>query len=65
MPLVVRGPGAGPAVTAAGVFADVLRARAEAQEAPVLLPGRRNGEGAAQPAQGSAPLEAVSQGGAR
>jgi aspartokinase/homoserine dehydrogenase 1 len=24
-PLVVRGPGAGPAVTAAGVFADLLR----------------------------------------
>ncbi len=24
-PLVVRGPGAGPAVTAAGVFADILR----------------------------------------
>ena len=41
VPLVVRGPGAGPAVTAAGVFADVLRARAEAQEAPVLLHGRR------------------------
>ena len=28
-PLVVRGPGAGPDVTAAGVFADVLRAVAE------------------------------------
>jgi aspartokinase/homoserine dehydrogenase 1 len=28
-PLAVRGPGAGPAVTAAGVFADVLRAVAE------------------------------------
>ena len=28
-PLVVRGPGAGPAVTAAGVFADILRALAE------------------------------------
>jgi aspartokinase/homoserine dehydrogenase 1 len=41
VPLVVRGPGAGPAVTAAGVFADVLRARAEAQEAPVLLHGKR------------------------
>ncbi|MSR36032.1 MAG: bifunctional aspartate kinase/homoserine dehydrogenase I [Gemmatimonadetes bacterium] len=41
VPLVVRGPGAGPAVTAAGVFADVLRARAEAQEAPVLLYGKR------------------------
>jgi aspartokinase/homoserine dehydrogenase 1 len=41
VPLVVRGPGAGPAVTAAGVFADVLRARAEAQEAPVGLHGRR------------------------
>ncbi len=33
-PLVVRGPGAGPEVTAAGVFADVLRARAEAAQAP-------------------------------
>ena len=42
VPLVVRGPGAGPAVTAAGVFADVLRARAEAQEAPVGLHGRRS-----------------------
>ena len=41
VPLVVRGPGAGPAVTAAGVCADVLRARAEAQEAPVGLHGRR------------------------
>ena len=30
-PLVVRGPGAGPEVTAAGVFADVLRAVAEAR----------------------------------
>lgn len=29
-PLVVRGPGAGPAVTAAGLFADVLRATASA-----------------------------------
>lgn len=28
-PLVVQGPGAGPAVTAAGVFADILRAVAE------------------------------------
>jgi bifunctional aspartokinase / homoserine dehydrogenase 1 len=28
-PLTVRGPGAGPAVTAAGVFADILRAVAE------------------------------------
>src|SRR6185369_2099617 len=44
VPLVVRGPGAGPAVTAAGVFADVLRARAEAQEAPVGLHGRRPAE---------------------
>ena len=42
VPLVVRGPGAGPAVTAAGVFADVLRARAEAQEAPVGLHGKRS-----------------------
>jgi len=33
-PLVVRGPGAGPEVTAAGVYADVLRARAEAWEEP-------------------------------
>jgi aspartate kinase len=41
VPLVVRGPGAGPAVTAAGVFADVLRARAEAQEAPVGMHGRK------------------------
>ncbi len=46
VPLVVRGPGAGPAVTAAGVFADVLRARAEAQEAPVGLHGRRPAEAA-------------------
>ena len=44
VPLVVRGPGAGPAVTAAGVFADVLRARAEAQEAPVGLHGRRSAD---------------------
>ena len=29
IPLVVRGPGAGPEVTAAGVFADILRALAE------------------------------------
>ena len=29
-PLVVQGPGAGPEVTAAGVFADVLRAVAQA-----------------------------------
>ncbi|MCP4200811.1 MAG: ACT domain-containing protein, partial [bacterium] len=29
MPLVLRGPGAGPGVTAAGVFADILRAVAE------------------------------------
>ena len=28
-PLVIRGPGAGPEVTAAGVFADILRALAE------------------------------------
>ncbi|MDY7094246.1 MAG: bifunctional aspartate kinase/homoserine dehydrogenase I [Acidobacteriota bacterium] len=28
-PLIVRGPGAGPAVTAGGVFADLLRAAAE------------------------------------
>ena len=47
VPLVVRGPGAGPAVTAAGVFADVLRARAEAQEAPVGLHGRKPNDSAA------------------
>ena len=35
LPLVVRGPGAGPEVTAAGVFADVLRARAEACDRPL------------------------------
>ncbi|MGH7475946.1 MAG: bifunctional aspartate kinase/homoserine dehydrogenase I [Longimicrobiales bacterium] len=34
VPLVVRGPGAGPDVTAAGVYADILRARAEAAETP-------------------------------
>ena len=28
-PLVVRGPGAGPELTASGVFADLLRAVAE------------------------------------
>ncbi|MBW3534730.1 MAG: bifunctional aspartate kinase/homoserine dehydrogenase I, partial [Gemmatimonadetes bacterium] len=53
-PLVVRGPGAGPEVTAAGVFADVLRARAEAQEAPVRLraggPRGREGSSAEGPA---------------
>jgi len=31
-PLVVRGPGAGPAVTAAGVYADILRASVETRE---------------------------------
>lgn len=30
-PLVIQGPGAGPAVTAAGVFADILRAANEAR----------------------------------
>lgn len=35
VPLVVRGPGAGPEVTAAGVYADILRARAEAGDPPV------------------------------
>ncbi len=38
-PLVVRGPGAGPEVTAAGVFADVLRARAEAAREPRRVDG--------------------------
>ena len=48
-------------MTAAGVFADVLRARAEAQEAPVLLPGRRNGDPAAgEPAPKPSALEVVS-----
>ncbi len=36
-PLVITGPGAGPAVTAAGVLNDVL------QLAPAMLPGRSNG----------------------
>ena len=30
-PLIIRGPGAGPAVTAAGVFADILRAAMESR----------------------------------
>jgi aspartokinase/homoserine dehydrogenase 1 len=38
-PLVVRGPGAGPAVTAGCVFADVLRAHAEAAD-PLVPVGR-------------------------
>jgi aspartokinase/homoserine dehydrogenase 1 len=60
VPLVVRGPGAGPAVTAAGVFADVLRARAEAQEAPVLLHGKRAPvAGASGPAAPARTLESV------
>ena len=61
VPLVVRGPGAGPAVTAAGVFADVLRARAEAQEAPVGLHGRRPATSAPDVRQATqaAPMEAV------
>jgi aspartokinase/homoserine dehydrogenase 1 len=42
LPLVVTGPGAGPDVTAAGVFADILRARSEAAELPVIL-GREPG----------------------
>jgi aspartokinase/homoserine dehydrogenase 1 len=37
-PLVVRGPGAGPAVTAAGVFGDLLRVAARASRATVVLP---------------------------
>ena len=37
VPLVVRGPGAGPEVTAAGVLADVLRARSESAEVPTLV----------------------------
>jgi hypothetical protein len=34
-PLVIRGPGAGPAVTAAGVFNDLLRLVAESRRGPV------------------------------
>jgi aspartokinase/homoserine dehydrogenase 1 len=34
MPLVVRGPGAGPQVTAAGVFSDILRALTERGNRP-------------------------------
>ena len=30
-PLIIRGPGAGPDVTAAGVFADILRAAVESR----------------------------------
>jgi len=41
VPLVVRGPGAGPDVTAAGVLADVLRARSEASEVPMFAPAPR------------------------
>jgi aspartokinase/homoserine dehydrogenase 1 len=36
VPLVVRGPGAGPDVTSAGVLADVLRARSEASDVPAF-----------------------------
>ena len=32
-PLIVRGPGAGPQVTAAGVYSDLLRALAEGRKA--------------------------------
>lgn len=42
-PLVVAGPGAGSEVTAAGLFADVLRARAEAGE--LRWSARRSGGG--------------------
>ena len=43
--LVVRGPGAGPEVTAGGVLADVLRARAESGEVPTkVLGGSELGE---------------------
>ena len=40
-PLVVRGPGAGPEVTAGGVLADVLRARAESGDVPTMVLGAR------------------------
>ncbi|WP_298151593.1 hypothetical protein, partial [Metallibacterium sp.] len=33
-PLVVQGPGAGPEVTAAGVFADILRLAGQLRRAP-------------------------------
>jgi aspartokinase/homoserine dehydrogenase 1 len=35
-PLVIRGPGAGPAVTAAGVFNDLLRLASERGIEPAL-----------------------------
>lgn len=42
LPLVVRGPGAGPDVTAAGLFADILRAQAETHDRPLhAVPGHR------------------------
>ena len=45
-PLVIRGPGAGPAVTAAGVFNDLLRLAAESCRGPVR--DRERGAGRAQ-----------------
>jgi hypothetical protein len=42
LPLVVRGPGAGPDVTAAGLLADILRAQAETHDRPLCaVPGHR------------------------
>jgi homoserine dehydrogenase len=49
-PLVIRGPGAGPAVTAAGVFNDLLRLVAEGGRGPVA----RDRERAAGPVQSPA-----------
>jgi len=43
-PLVLRGPGAGPEVTAAGVFSDLLRAVAEAPGRGVLAPTYSGGD---------------------
>jgi homoserine dehydrogenase len=49
-PLVIRGPGAGPAVTAAGVFNDLLRLASERGSEPgprVVRPGRATATSAA------------------
>lgn len=56
LPLVVRGPGAGAEVTAAGVYADILRACAEAADRPLALRGGRGPRGGRDAADGrSAP----------
>lgn len=51
-PLVVRGPGAGPDVTAAGVLADVLRAAAERGRTPAASPGREEERAEPNPTSG-------------